>query len=144
MHTPKGADLDVQATAFLETDNGVVHYEALAHPLGHIGFLRDGWDERIEINGTGGRLEIYSAFWDHCDRKACMLVHYDAATGRATEYRYPAVSPFDHAVAFFCENIAKGQQGSQAATTGYDVDELIAAIGRSAAAGAPVMMNYRV
>ncbi len=144
MHTPKGADLDIQATALLETDNGAVHYEALAHPLGHVGFLRDGWDERIEINGAGGRLDVYSATWDQCDRKACMLVHYDNATGTATEYRYPASSPFDHAVAFFCDNIAKGVQGAQPATTGYDVDELIAAIGASSASGQAVEMKYRV
>lgn len=144
MHTPKGADLDIQAAAMLETDNGVVHYEALAHPLGRIGFLRDGWDERIEINGAGGRLEVYSALWDQCEHKASMLVHYDNGTGAATEYRYPAGSPFDAAVAFFCDNIVQGTQGAQPVTTGSDVDELIAAIGASSASGQAVEMKYRV
>ena len=144
MHTPKGTDLDVQAAAILETDHGIVHYEALAHPLGRIGFLRDGWDERIEINGEGGRLDVYSALWDDPEHKACLLVHYDSAGGQATEYRYPPVSPFERALAFFCGNIERGEQGDQSRRTGYDVDELIAHIRRSAAEKRAVDVEWRI
>lgn len=144
MHWPAGADYDVQAAALLETDNGVVHYEALAHPLERIGFLRDGWDERIEINGLKGRLDIYSSLWDDPEHKASLLVHYDNATGQATEYRYPAVSPFDRALAFFCANIERGEQGAQSRLTGYDVDELIAHIELSARTGEAVTVNWRI
>jgi predicted dehydrogenase len=132
MHTPPGRDLDVQAAALLETANGIVHYEALAHPLHKIGFLRDGWDERFEINGTQGRLEMYSSAWTDIDTKASLLVHYDNATGQAVEYRTAPQSPFDRAMAFFCANIAKGEQGTQSRLTGYEVDELIAHIKKSA------------
>ncbi|NLF19070.1 MAG: Gfo/Idh/MocA family oxidoreductase [Lentisphaerae bacterium] len=143
LHVPAGRDYDLQAAALLETANGVVHYEALAHPLRHIGFLRDGWDERIEINGLNGRLELYSAAWNQVDSKASMLVHYDNATGRATEFRYAPASPFDRAVAFFCANIAKGDQGTQSRLTGYETDELIAHIQASAAAGAAMAVAWR-
>ncbi len=133
VHTPEGADYDLLAAALLETPNGVVHYEALAHPLGKIGFLRDGFDERVEITGLQGRLEIYSGLWDQPEHKPSLLVHYDNAAGQAVEYRFAAESPFDRAVAFFCANIAKGEQGGQSRLTGYDVDELIEHIQRSSA-----------
>ena len=144
MVRPFEADYDVQAAALMETPNGAVHFEALAHPLTTIGFLRDGWDERVEINGTEGRLEIYSALWDNPENKASLLVHTDNATGNATEYRYAPESPFDRAVAFYCANIAAGQQGEQSRLTGYDVDELIAHLEKSAASGQAVDVDWRI
>jgi len=143
VYVPEGRDYDLRAAALLETDHGPVHFEALAHPLRRIGFLRDGWDERIEITGTAGRLEILSAFWDQVDTKASLLVHYDEATGNATEYRYPPTSPFERAVAFFCANIEKRTQGAQSRVTGYEVDELIATIQRSSATGRAVEVAWR-
>jgi predicted dehydrogenase len=141
---PEGRDYDLQAAALLETANGIVHYEALAHPLHRIGFLRDGWDERLEINGLHGRLEVFSAQWDNPYNKASLLVHSDNASGNTTEYRFDAVSPFERAVAFFCANIAAEQQGSQSPLTGYEVDELIAHIGASAEAGEALTVNWRL
>lgn len=144
MEVPKGRDYDMQAAALLETRNGVVHYEALAHPLTRIGFLRDGWDERIEINGVNGRLEIYSAAWDQVEHKASLLVHTDNRSGQSVEHRYAPVSPFDRAVAFYCRNIARGVQGAQSCLTGYEVDELIAHIKQSAATGKALDVRWRV
>ncbi|MDD5704995.1 MAG: Gfo/Idh/MocA family oxidoreductase [Kiritimatiellae bacterium] len=144
MATTKGSDYDVQAAVLLETANGVVHFESLAHPLTRIGFLRDGWDERIEINGLNGRLEIYSAAWDQVEHKASLLVHTDNTTGQTVEYRYAPVSPFDRAVAFFCNSIAHGRQGAQSAVTGYDVDELIAHIKKSAVRHQAVDIQWRI
>jgi len=142
MENPPGRDYDLQAAALMETANGVVHFEALAHPLTKIGFLRDGWDERIEINGVNGRLEIFSAMWDDPEHKASLLVHTDK-TGKAFEYRYAPESPFARAIVFFCDNIRRGVQGTQPRTTGYDVDELIAHIKRSAASGRAVDVKWR-
>jgi predicted dehydrogenase len=133
MVQPEWLDFDLLASAMLETPNGIVHWEAAAHPLNQIGFLRDGWDEQIEINGTRGRLSIYSAKWDEVTFKGSLLVHYDNATGQSTEYRYGPGSPFDGAVAFFCRAIEEGSQGSQSRLTGYEVDELISHIKKSAA-----------
>ena len=144
MHQPAGTDYDIQAAALMQTENGVVHFEALAHPLNQIGFLRDGWDERVEINGTKGRLEIYSALWDNPENKASLLVHYDNATGNATEYRYAPQSPFDRAVAFYCDSVARGEQGEVSRLTGYDVDELIAHVQESARTGQMVNVGWRI
>jgi predicted dehydrogenase len=144
MYTPEDRDYDLQATALIETDNGTVLYEALAHPLTKIGFLRDGWDERIEITGTRGRLEIFSVFWNQGQWKASMLVHYDNATGLSTEYRYEPISPFDRAVAYFCRNIESHKQGGQSRLTGYEVDELITHICKSASTGQALDVKWRI
>lgn len=143
MYTPAGRDYDLQTAALLETDNGIVHCEALAHPLNKIGFLRDGWDERIEINGVNGRLELFSSHWSDVTSKASLLIHYDNETGLSTEYRYAPESPFDRASAFFCANIANGVQGAQSRWTGYEVDELIEHIQHSAETHQAVTVNWR-
>ncbi len=142
VYQPADRDYDLHAMALLETDNGPVNFEVMAHPLRRIGFLRDGWDERVEINGVNGRLEIYSAKWDDPYCKASRLVHYDNTTGDATEYRFDAVSPFDEAIAWFCGNIARGEQGEQSRWTGYEVDALLAHIRRSAASGDAVSIDW--
>ncbi len=144
LHTPADRDYDLHAAAILETQNGVAHLDAVAHPLKYIGFLRDGWDERIELVGTRGTLEIFSAMWDQPDRKASLLRHYDNTEGNTTEYRFDPVSPFDRAVAFFCRNIAHRTQGSQSRITGYEVDELIEAIGQSASQGRAIEIPWRL
>ncbi len=132
VHTPQdGRDYDLLAAVLMETPNGVIHWEALAHPLNRIGFLRDGWDETIQITGVNGRIEIFSGLWDQPEHKASLLVHYDNATGRATEHRFEPSSPFDAAIGWFLRNIAAGEQGCQPRTTGYEVDELISQIERS-------------
>jgi predicted dehydrogenase len=143
LHIPEGRDYDLQANVLLETRNGPVHYETIWHPLGRVGFLRDGWDERMEINGLDGRLDIYTTWWSEVDTKASLCVHYDNETGASTEYRYAPVSPFNRAVAFHCENIARGTQGDQSPLTGYDVDELIGTITRSSKLGQAVDVNWR-
>lgn len=143
MLQPADRDYDIHAMALIETANGTVDFEVWAHPLHKIGFLRDGWDERIEINGTGGRLEIFSSQWDNPENKASLLLHYDNEGGRVIEYRFDNVSPFDGAMMFFCRNIAQGNQGAQSIRTGYDVDELIAHIQRSAESGQAITIDWR-
>jgi len=144
IYQPVDRDYDLLASALIETPKGVVHYEAAAHPLKKIGHHRDGWDERIEINGTLGRLEIFSALWDQVYHKDSVLFHYDDRSGAVTEYRFGPGSPFEPAVAFFCHNIEQGTQGEQPITTGYDVDELIAHVKRSAATGMAADINWRI
>ena len=144
MYKPSDSDFDLQASVLLETANGTVHYEALAHPYHQNGYLRDGWDERVEINGTDGIIEVFTPLWHEGDRKASLLVHYDNRTGNSTEYRFPAVSPFDRAMAFFCRQIEQGSQGAQSRLTGYDVDELIAHIYRSAAEKRALDVQWRI
>ncbi|MHC4873490.1 MAG: Gfo/Idh/MocA family protein [Planctomycetota bacterium] len=142
-HEPEGRDYDIQAAALMETENGVVHYEATAHPLKKVGFLKDGWDEKIEINGTGGRIEIYSSVWDNHTAKGSLLVHYDNETFASTEYRFGPTSPFDLAVAHFCEQIEKGEQGPQSRLTGYETDCLIEAIKESGKTKQAIELDWK-
>jgi predicted dehydrogenase len=144
MVQPYYLDFDLLASAIIETPNGVVHYEAAAHPLSKIGFLRDGWDERIEINGTLGRLEIFSALWDAPYTKDSLLIHYDQSINTVTEYRFGFISPFERAVAFFIDNIKHGTQGEQPNTTGYDVDELIAHMVKSASLKQAIDIQWKI
>jgi predicted dehydrogenase len=139
---PSYLDYDLLASALLETPHGAVHFEAVAHTLKRIGHHRDGWDERIEINGTQGRLEIWSAFWDQVDVKDSVLCYYNDRTGSLTEYRYGPGSPFEAADAFYLQNIQRETQGDQPITTGYDVDELIATVKRSAETGMAMEVNW--
>ncbi len=141
---PSDMDYDLHATALMETPNGSVSVEALAHPLGGIGFLRDGWDERFEITGSAGRLELFSASWDQFDHKASLLTHYDNESRSVREYRYAPASPFERADAFFLAQISANRQGPQSALTGYEADELIAHIRKSAAEGRAVDVGWRI
>jgi predicted dehydrogenase len=144
MLQPAELDYDLLASAMLDTPNGIVHFEAAAHPLSKIGFLRDGWDERIEINGTQGRLEIYSALWDAPYTKDSILIHYDNQTGISEEYRFGPVSAFEKADEFFINQFVKSEQGDQPVTTGYDVDELIAHMKLSSAKRQPVDVLWKI
>lgn len=144
MHVPAGCDYDLQATALMQSENGTIHFDATAHPMGKIGFLEDGWDERFEINGTNGRLTLYSAMWDRCDVKASRLEHYDNKTGNTTCYNFGVANPFGRAIEFFCKNIEAGTQGTQSITTGYDVDELIQQIQYSSANNKSVTLDWKI
>ena len=141
--TPAGRDYDLRTNALIETTDGIVNFEVLTHPLRHSGFLKDGWDERIEIIGVDGRLEVFSAAWDNPLNKVSFLTHYDNAGGKLTEHNFDAISPFDKAIAFFLGNIEKGKQGIQSIATGYEVDELIRHIQLSSESGRAVDIVYR-
>ena len=137
-----GRDYDVHAGAMLATANGPVHLSVVAHPHGRFGYERDGWDERIEILGTHGRLEICCPIWDQGSSKASLLIH-DAADGTRTEHRCAAVSPFALSVSAFCAAIASGRQDLQSRMTGYEADEVLHAITRSGREQRPVDIAWR-
>jgi predicted dehydrogenase len=110
----------------------VAHFEALWHPLEYAGYERNGWDERLEINTAKGRLDFYTVKWDQPEKNGALLVHQDAATGRVTEYRYPAVNPFHIEMAEMLRRFEAGEPASPSAWDGYVVDELISTITESA------------
>ena len=78
------------------------------------------------------------------DFKASKCIHYDNSTGKVGEYLYDPVSPFIGAIEFYCASIERGEQGPQPITTGYDVDELIETVERSAREGAAIEVNWRI
>ena len=127
-------DIDLQANAMLWLEQGgVAHLEALWHPFKNVGYERNGWDERLEVNTAKGRLDLYTVLWDHPTNNGALLVHQDAASGRVTEYRYPAVNPFDIEMAEMLRRFQAHEAACPSAWDGYVVDELIAQIAASAA-----------
>lgn len=143
-HTPAGRDYDLRLSALMQTrERGSVLFEACCHALPHLGMSRDGWDEHVEINGVHGRLTIYTPTWDQGERMGSLLVHEDGATRTRSEHRFAAVSPFDIAVGHYTDWAREGVQGAQPATTGYEADELIASLQRSARSGVPVEPAWR-
>ena len=142
--TMPGRDHDEHTSVLLEVANSRVHLDLLCHPFTKTGYLRDGWDEQIEIIGDKGILHIFSALWNQGDTKASLLVHHDRATGNTTEHRFEPVSPFNRAVQFYLGNIEAKQQGTQSKLTGYDVDELIGTISQSAVKQAALVPHFRL
>lgn len=144
MTTPAGCDVDGLAAAMFTGPNGVVHWETIMHGHSRIGYLKDGWDERVEIVGAAGRLELLSNEWNQFATKAAACIHYDNASGTSTEHRFAPVSPFERAVAAFCADIAAKRQSVQSAMTGYEVDEMIGAVQTSAKSGSAVEIQWKI
>jgi predicted dehydrogenase len=141
---PEYLDLDLEATALIKTPSCPVQFQAVAHPLSKIGFLKDGWDEGYVISGTRGRLEFFSSNWSEVETKASRLVHYCNESGSTKEYLFEPSSPFASAIRYFYGNIEQGVQGDQSAATGYDVDKLIQAITESAQTGSSVDLDWEI
>lgn len=132
MYSREGMDFDIRANALMSLEgDGVVNFETCWHPLTRAGYERNGWDERLEINTTKGRLDIYTVRWDHPENNGMLLVHQDAFTGTSTEYRYPAYNPFDFEMAEMIRRFEAGEKPSPSAWDGYVVDELISHIMKS-------------
>ena len=136
-------DFDMQTNAMLwMPDGGIAHLETLWHPFVHVGYERNGWDERLEINTEQGRLDLYTVMWNEPEKNGALLVHQHAASGKTTEYRYPAVNPFHLEMSEMLRRFQLGEPASPSAWDGYVVDEVIAAITRSAHSGAVVPVVY--
>lgn len=134
---------DNAVTALFDTATCPVTLSAVAHPLDRIGFLKDGWDEQVEILGSQGRVQIFSAVWDDPGHKASLLVHEDRATGASTEHRFAPASAFSRAMAAFASDLDAGANRVQSRLTGYETDEVIAAMLRSSATGQTVEIAWR-
>ncbi len=145
VHVREGMDFDIQANALLWLERGgVVHFEACWHPLAYAGYERNGWDERVEINTTRGRLDLYTVKWNEPEKNGALLVHQDAATGRVTEYRYRAMNPFHAEMAEMVRRFEAGEPGFPSAWDGYVVDEIIGHIYESAERGEALPVTWRV
>ncbi|MFP4443995.1 MAG: Gfo/Idh/MocA family protein [Spirochaetia bacterium] len=132
---PPHLDYEIFAGAMLNYSDFPVMFEAAAHPLAEIGFLKDGWMEGFSITGTNGRIEFHSSKWDEVEIKAPKLIYYDNNTGREEVFDFEPVSPFYLAIKSFYEDIGRDRQTVQSRSTGYEVDMLIEEIMLSARKG---------
>lgn len=137
-------DVDIQANAMLWLEaGGIAHLEAFWHPFSSVGYERNGWDERLEINTPKGRLDLYTVLWNQPMNNGALLVHQDAVSGRLTEYRFPAVNAFDVEMADMLRRFQAKEPGCPSAWDGYVVDELIAHITASAAQGTSLPVKWQ-
>ena len=136
-----GTRFDRKAMALFEYAGGMAaSFEAVTHPLGKIGYERNSWDECVQINGTKGRIDLYTVMWDHPTNNAALLTHYDEATKTSTEYRFDAVNTFELEIAYFYDCLVKRVQGSPDVVDGYMTDAVIDAIINSADKKMPVAL----
>ncbi len=144
VHVRAGMDFDNQANAMFVLENGgVAHFETCWHPISAVGYERNGWDERFEINTTKGRLELYTVQWDSPLNNGALLVHHDAASGNATEYRFRPMNPFHAEMAEMARRFEAGEPGLPSAWDGYVVDELISHILSSSEQKARLEINWQ-
>ena len=136
--------LDRKAMAILEYPGSLsVCFETAGHSLSRIGYGRNNWDERIEINGINGRLDICFPVWDKPLESAALLVHYDETSQTSTEYRFEAVDSFHDEIEYFHDCLAKRQQGHPSVIDGFNVDTLISAIDESSKKQQPVTLEWK-
>ncbi len=139
----KNSKVDRKAIALFEYPGSLTAcFETVCHPLTHIGYERNSWDERIEINGVNGRLDLYTTTWDK-PHNAALLVHYDNKKQTSTEYRYNATNPFDIEMAYIHDCLSKRKQGNPDVVDGFAVDAVINAMEESQAKKKPVRVNWR-
>lgn len=135
---------DRKVTSIWEYANGMtVSFEAAAHPLHKIGYERNSWDEKIEINGTNGRLELSFVMWNHPEKNAALLVHYDNGKRTSTEYRFDAINPFDKEVCYFHKCLLNRECGHSNEIEGFNVDVIIESMVESSHLKAAVSLDWR-
>jgi predicted dehydrogenase len=126
-------NFDRKATVLFDYPGGAaVQFETAIHTLTKVGYERNSWDEWIKIEGTEGRLALYTVMWDHPENNGPLLLHYDNRTESRTEFRFSAENPFDAEVAYIMECLRNGRQGKPDVNDGFLVDCMIDSIFMSA------------
>ena len=129
-HTNKG--LDYYDTAYFQMEAGhTMFFESGWLDLQNLGVRHNGWDERIEITGENGRLEVYTMWWARPDIEIPFVRFYSAEDGETREIYPPAKNPFVEEVVSFVNSIKEGKQGQPDVYDGYMVQAMIDAIYRS-------------
>ena len=136
-------NFDRKVTALFEYDKGMVaSFEAAVHPLKRIGYERNAWDEHIQINGVNGRLDLYIVQWDFPEHNPTLLVYYDNETETTTEYRFPAVNPFDIEMSVFNEQLSRREQINPDVVDGFNVDYMIQIMAESHRQKSPMQLDW--
>jgi len=139
----KNTKVDRKAMAMFEYPGSLVCcFETICTPLTHVGIERNMFDEHFEINGTNGRLDVYTTIWDKFQNGA-LLVHYDNVKKTSTEYRFDGISPFELEMKYIIDCLSKGKQGSPSVIDGFAVDTVISTMEESHAKKKPIKINWR-
>lgn len=92
---PDGYDAELHAHAFFEMESGAaVHFEACLSHFSATGPYGNGWDEFVQIDGIGGRLEIYYPLWNKPASAPARARFYHVEKAAWEEPEFPAVDAF--------------------------------------------------
>jgi myo-inositol 2-dehydrogenase/D-chiro-inositol 1-dehydrogenase len=138
---PESYDAETNSHGLLQMRSEcIVHFEAALSPYSRNGKWADGWDERFEIIGSQGSLELLFPVWNLPGENPALLRHYDQRTKTMREYSFPKVNPFAQELKHFVAQCEQGKKSVPGPAEGYYVDKLIDAFYRSSATGLPVSM----
>lgn len=126
--------LDYHATAYFQMEAGfTTFFESGWLDLPNLGVRHNGWDERIEITGERGKLEVYTMWWTRPDIEEPFVRFYSAEDRTVYQY-HPEISDcFVEEVRSFVEAIRTGRKPSPDVYDGYMVQAIIDAIYKSSA-----------
>lgn len=117
---------DHTAATFIMSSGLTIFFECGWLPLSHIGLFKDGWDERIEVTGDRGRVELFSTWWDRPQMTPCVRVYKEGEPTREI-YTEP-VNAFIPEVAQFVKTCQNGAKASPSVEDGLAVQQIIQAI----------------
>jgi predicted dehydrogenase len=129
-HYRKG--LDYYDTAYFQMEAGhTMFLEAGWLDLQSLGVRNYGWDERIEITGEKGRLELFTMMWTRPEIEIPFIRFYSEEDGETHEIYPKAKDCFVEEVQSFIESIKENKQRQPDVYDGYMVQAMIDAVYRS-------------
>ena len=132
-HSFKGT-IDYYDTACFQMEAGhTMFFESGWLELPNLGVRHNGWDERIEITGENGRLEVYTMQWTRPEIEEPFVRFYSAEDREVHEYHPEIADCFVEEVKAFVEAVRSGKPASPGVYDGYMVQAMIDALCRSSA-----------
>ncbi|MCL4546100.1 MAG: Gfo/Idh/MocA family oxidoreductase [Chloroflexi bacterium] len=113
------------ATLFRQPEGAVAIFEAGWLALTNVGLEHTGWEEFIELNGDGGRLEIHYPWWNRTDQISPRLLLHSNKDGQTHEFHARPVSHFDAEVAAFVQSVQAGSTPVPSIEDAYRIHALI-------------------
>ncbi len=129
-HFRKG--IDYYDTAYFQMEAGfTMFFESAWLDLPNLGVRHNGWDERIEITGENGRLELFTMWWTRPEIEVPFVRLYTADSCQTCEIYPPIKDCFEEEVIAFVNCIKNGASPSPDVYDGYMVQAMIDAVYRS-------------
>jgi predicted dehydrogenase len=133
-HRIKG--MDFYNTAYFQmASDFTMFFESSWLDLQNLGVRNNGWDEKIEITGERGRLELFTMWWTRPDEEVPFVRFYSADDNETHEIYPPTQNAFEQEVVSFVRSVESGKQGAPDVHDGYMVQAIIDAVYRAGDSG---------
>ncbi|MDH7601792.1 MAG: Gfo/Idh/MocA family oxidoreductase [Armatimonadota bacterium] len=134
-HFYKGI-IDYYDTAYFQmAGDFTMFFESGWLDLPNLGVRDNGWDERIELTGEHGRLELFTMWWTRPDTEEPFVRFYSADDRTVYKYHPEIRDCFVEEVKAFVNAVKSGGPVSPDAYDGYMVQAIIDAVYKSGAQG---------